>query len=113
MTIKRCLAYTLLEVLVTVTVIGGVATGTYLVVTRVTDASANTKLEQDVKAVNRAIQVYMTHGGKIPDGATGDTVLARLRREAANPRLAGIKGSLVDPRMTIRWQKSAEASSGS
>jgi type II secretory pathway pseudopilin PulG len=113
MALKRCLAYTLLEVLVTVGVIGGVAAGTYLVVSHTTDASARAKLEQDVSSLNRAIQVYITHGGKLPDGMSGDAVLTKLRREAANPRLAGIKGSLIDPRMTIRWQESGEATGGS
>ena len=110
MSLRKYLAYTLLEVLVTVAVIGGVASGAYLIVTNATEASARAKLEQDVKAVNRAIQVYQTHGGRIPAGQTGDAVLARLRREAANPRLPGLQGSLIDPRMTIRWQKAADAS---
>lgn len=113
MALKRILAYTLLEVLVTVAVIGGVASGTYLVVSHLRESSAKAKLEQDVAAVNRALQVYMTHGGKVPAGLTGDQVLARLRREAANPRIAGIKGSLIDPRMTIRWQGSSEAAESS
>ncbi len=113
MAIKRYLAYTLLEALVTVAVIGSVATGAYVIVSHVSESSSRTKLEQDVKAVNRAIQLYIAHGGNIPAGVTGDEVLARLRREAANPHLAGLKGSLIDPRMTIRWQSSGEASSSS
>ncbi|HWB04350.1 MAG TPA: hypothetical protein VG796_15075, partial [Verrucomicrobiales bacterium] len=108
--LKRYLAYTLLEALVTVAVIGSISTGAYVIITHIADTSARTKLEQDVKAVNRAIQLYQTHGGKIPTGQTGDQVLARLRREAANPHLSGLKGSLIDPRMTIRWQNSSEGS---
>ena len=109
MALKKYLAYTLIEVLVTVAVIGGVTSGAYMVVTNTTAASARAKLDQDVAAVNRAIQVYGAHGGRIPRGQTGDTILARLRREAANPRLPGLKGSLIDPRMTIRWQKASES----
>ncbi|HEX2751049.1 MAG TPA: hypothetical protein VHM91_23780, partial [Verrucomicrobiales bacterium] len=112
MALKRYLAYTLLEALVTVAVIGSVATGAYVIVNHVTDSSARTKLDQDVKAVNQAIQLYITHGGKIPAGLSGDEVLAALRREAANPHIAGLKGSLVDPRMTIRWQSSGETANG-
>ena len=111
MSLRKYLAYTLLEVLGTVAVIGGVASGAYLVFTNVTEASSRAKLEQDVKSVNRALQVYQTHGGHIPAGQTGDAILARLRREAANPRLPGLQGSLIDPRMSIRWQKAADASS--
>src|SRR5687767_9755666 len=109
MALRKYLAYTLIEILVTVAVIGGMATGAYMVVTNTTDASARARLEQDVKTVNRAIQVYLTHGGHITGAHTADTVLARLRREAANPRLPRLKGSLLDPRMSIRWQKNSEA----
>ncbi len=113
MALKKLLAYTLVEVLVTVAVIGGLSAGAYLIITNVSDSSARAKLEQDVRAVNRAIQIYQTHGGKIPAGLTGEAVLTRLRKEAANAKLAGLKGSMIDPRMSIRWQSANEASSGS
>jgi uncharacterized delta-60 repeat protein len=108
MRIRNYLAYTLIEILVTVSVIGAIGTGAYLVVQSVREQSATTKLEQDVRAVNQALKVYQTHGGRIPSGLTGDEVLARLRRKAATERHAGLKGSLIDPRMTIRWQSGGE-----
>lgn len=109
MRLKNLLAYTLAEVLVTISVIGGLATGAYVIITNVSESSARSKLEQDVRAVNSAIKVYMSQGGRLPSGISGDTVLGTLRKEAANSKLAGLKGSLIDPRMSIRWQSSQEA----
>src|SRR6188508_1425193 len=74
---KKYLAYTLIEALVTCAVIGGLATGAYLIVSNVSESSARSKLEQDVRMVNRALRVYQTHGGKIPSGMTGDAILAK------------------------------------
>jgi len=113
MAIKKILAYTLVEILVTVAVIGALSGGAYLIITNVSESSARAKLEQDVRAVNRALQVYQTHGGKLPAGLTGDAVLTRLRKQAANAKLAGLQGSMIDPRMTIRWQTSMEAADSS
>jgi len=109
MRLKNLFAYTLVEVLVTIAVMGGLATGAYVIITNVSESSARSKLEQDVRAVNNAIKVYMSQGGRLPSGITGDAVLATLRKEAANSKLAGLKGSLVDPRMSIRWQSTNEA----
>ena len=109
MLMKKYLAFTLIEALVTCAVIGGLATGAYVIIQNVSKSSSLAKLEQDVRTVNRALQVYQANGGKLPAGLTGDAVLSRLRREAANTKLAGLKGSLIDPRMSIRWQNTGEA----
>jgi uncharacterized delta-60 repeat protein len=113
MALKKLLAYTLVEVLVTVAVIGGLGAGAYLIISNVSESSTRAKLEQDVRAVNRALQIYQTHGGKLPSGLSGDAILTRLRKQAANAKLAGLQGSMIDPRMTIRWQSSGEAASTS
>jgi hypothetical protein len=108
---NRKSGYSVLETLFCVGVVSSLVAGSYFAVNCTLTATAGMKLEQDVKVVNRAIQVYLTHGGRIPGGVSGDDVLARLRRQAANPHVAGLKGSLLDSRMTIRWQNPSEASS--
>lgn len=113
MRFKKYAAYTLIELLITVAIIGGLTAGGYLIVQNVRQNAAETKLDLDVRQLNQALRVYQTHGGKIPSGLTGEQVLAKLRRTAANPNHPGLKGKLIDPRMTIRWQESNEAKGSS
>src|SRR5687767_8900085 len=106
---KRNLGYSFIELLFCVAILSSVGAGGYLAVSQSVTASTEVKLRQDVKMVNRAIQLYLAHGGKIPRGFSGDDVLGRIRLEAANPRLPGLKGSFIDPRLNIRWQAPEEA----
>jgi len=110
---KRYLAYPLTTALVVCAVIGGLITGAYLLPGHAGKSNTRPKLEEDVLAINRSLQVYQLHGGKIPAGLTGELVLARLRSVATHSRIAGLKGSLIDPRTTIRLQTNAEAAQSS
>ncbi len=107
---SRKLAYSLIEILVTIAVIGGLAAIGYVTMKSVHVGTGEVKLEQDVTTVNRAIKMYLANGGKLPAESTGDEVLAMVARQSADlKKNAGLKGSLIDPRLRLTYQSSAEA----
>ena len=110
MSFPRKIAYTLIEILVTITTIGGLSAGGYVVMKNLSVGSAGLKLEQDVRTVNNAIRIYLANGGKLPDSTTADEVLVKIRRQSMDLRKnAGLKGSTIDPRLNIRYQTASEA----
>jgi type II secretory pathway pseudopilin PulG len=111
MTLSRKLAYTLMEILVTISIIGALSAGGYVVMKNVSASGTELKLEQDVRTVNNAIRVYLANGGKLPDSTTADEVLVKIRRQSMDLRKnAGLKGSTIDPRLNLRYQSAAESS---
>ena len=113
---KRCIdrAFTLVEVLLVIAVLGAIGALSYSGSTGFKAASDASKLESDVAAVNRAIDLYRASGGVIPADATADTVLAKLKTRANDTSAAttiGMTGSFLDVRTVAVWQSGSEATS--
>jgi hypothetical protein len=55
-----------------------------------------------VKMLNNSLAAYLDNGGSIPAGASGDTVLSRMKKSAAEVTegtFVGVKGPFVDARL--------------
>lgn len=106
----RKLAYTLAEILVSISLIGGISAGGYVVMKNVSGSSTEVKLQQDVRTVNSAIRMYLANGGKLPSDLTADEALVKVRRQSADlKKNAGLKGATIDPRLNLRYQSTGEA----
>jgi len=113
---KRCIsrAFTLVEILLVIAVLGAIGALSYNSSTGFRAASDASKLQSDVAAVNRAIDLYRASGGVIPPDATADVVLAKLKTRADSASAAttiGSTGSFLDVRTVAVWQSSPEATS--
>lgn len=100
--VPRDSGYSLLELLIVVAVLSSVAAGGYLLVTNVTVAARQTRLQSEVATVNGAVRSYLTHGGSIPADADGQRVINLLKTTAdsnSSQRLAGLRGTMIDPRL--------------
>ena len=63
MALPRKLAYTLIEIIVTIATIGVISAGGYIVLKNLSAGGTELKLEQDVRTVNNAIRIYLANGG--------------------------------------------------
>jgi prepilin-type N-terminal cleavage/methylation domain-containing protein len=105
-------AFSLVEVLITISVIGIVATIAYTAMGDISKSSREQKLSSDTDTLNRAVQVYLANGGSLDGVQTADQLLSKLKSStgAADAfRLPGMSSSLIDPRLSVRWQNSEEA----
>lgn len=107
----RSLGFTLVETLIVIAIISVMASAAYLVSTNVQKNTTATKLMQDVASVNRALAVYQASGGSLEGLSDAQAILDRLKtrmeREDA-VQMAGMRGSLVDPRLAVALQTSQE-----
>ena len=71
----------------------------YVAVTNTQQASAATKLEQDVASLNGSIQLYLSSGGNLTSAATTDAVLTKLKTRADPTKTLGVTGSVIDARI--------------
>lgn len=105
-------AFTLVEILVILTVASVLATAGYVAVQNAREASDRGKLENDVAAVNRAVQVYLAEGGDLSQAATPAAVVEKLKTRVATNLAAshpGLRGSMADSRLGVVEQTDAEA----
>lgn len=94
--------FSLLELLMGVAVLSCVLAGAYLIVSGTHSAVRGGKLQSDTAAINSAIRAYLVHGGKIPAGASGAEVIAKLKSRAdqsSAARMAGLHSAMLDPRL--------------
>ncbi len=92
-------AFSLVETLVIVAVIGVVATVGVPLVTGLPDAARRDKLEQDVATVNNAIDLYLAAGGA-PEGLTADNVIEALKSRIYGgmpAEMVGPQGPFLEP----------------
>ena len=102
MSLSRKLAYTLVEILMTISIIGGLSGTGYVVMKNVNLSSSELKLDQDVRTINNAIRIYLTNGGKLPTDTSASNVVDKIRRQAMDLRKnAGLKSSTIDPRTKL------------
>jgi prepilin-type N-terminal cleavage/methylation domain-containing protein len=103
-------AFTLVEVLVVVGVIGILGSIAYVSITGLRETSADTKLRSDVLVINRALDAYRASGGAIADDAQASEVLVRLKSRAApSEGLLAFTNAFIDPRTKAIWQSDGEA----
>jgi len=107
--------FSIVEALVIVTVMavmGGVA---LVGVGGAAKAVGKTKLEQDVATLNTAVRVFKANGGKIAGSWKAAKVLEELKTKAdaeSAGKLAGVRGSVVDPRVVAVDETFEEAVTG-
>ncbi len=95
----------LLEVLLTVSVLAIVGAFAISKTSNIHDGVRNTKLEQDVKNINSAIQIYVANGGKLDGISDPQEVLDRMKSaRSTNDKMqfVGLTGSTLDKRLATR-----------
>lgn len=110
--VTRNRAFTLVEVLVGIAVVSALASVGYVTVGNVREGARENKLQADVISINAAVQAYLGNGGKIPDDATAETVIAKLKtraNDAIGAQMMGVKGSFLDARVQPDLQSGDEA----
>lgn len=104
--------FTLMEGLITVAVVGVLASIGALMLGGVVGSARNTKLSSDVDTLNRSVSAYLASGGDLSGAKTADEVLDALKQSFSNAsRIPGFSGSKIDERLTFEYQSSAEAQS--
>jgi len=104
--------FTLMEGLITVGVVGVLASIGALMLGGVVGSARNTKLSSDVDTLNRSVAAYLASGGDLSGAKTADEVLDALKQSFSNAsRIPGFSGSKIDERLTFEYQSSAEAQS--
>lgn len=108
-------AYSLVELLVAVSVIALAASIAIPSVGSVRTAVARAKLASDVAILNQAVKLYVAEGGRVDNLTTSDEVIAHLktRTSAQDVRrhVGPISGRLVDLRLAANTLTASEAMS--
>jgi len=106
-------AFSLVEVLIALSVLGVLATVAVLSVGNVVGSAKEKKLEGDVDTLNRAVVAYIASGGDLSGiSDPGEVIQLMKRKSDASDRVAGHSGSVIDNRLGLRMQSSEEAGSG-
>lgn len=99
---RRIAGFSMLEALITVFAVGALSALAIGFTGTVRENTKQQKLEQDVKAVNSAISIFLSNGGNL-DGVTDpQEILDRMKTEqvsSAKDQFVGLTGSTVDPRL--------------
>ena len=99
-------AISAVELIITVAVIGFVATISIMAVNAVTGGTQGQKTETDVKTLNAAITMYLANGGNLDEVTTADQLLNKLkssRSKSDKTRHVGApSGKMIDPRVSTR-----------
>ncbi len=114
---RRATGFSIIEILTTIAVLSTVAAGALMSISDVTVSAEKKRLAHDVRIVNGAIKTYLMNGGIFLDSDLADParVLAKLKSVASADsakQLAGIRGGMLDARLTIELQTEAEAADG-
>lgn len=108
-------AFSLVEVLTTVAVLGILAAIAVQIVGGLETNVRQTKLESDVQTLNAAVKVYLANGGSL-NGITGAAeVIAKMktvRSRESDTRYVGFSGAMVDGRLFPVFQTEEMAASG-
>ncbi|MFT5466668.1 MAG: type II secretory pathway pseudopilin PulG [Verrucomicrobiales bacterium] len=104
----------LIEAVLAIAILGVVAAIAFTSTQRVNEGSQLTKLRSDITTLNQAIEVYISNGGDLTGITNPQAVIDKLktRRTAeSDAAFAGFGNSMIDKRLQVRLQTSAEASS--
>ena len=110
---RNSLAFSMLEVLLVVAVLGSVAALAISSMSGVVESSREQKLNSDVDSINRSISAYLASGGDLSSAKTADDVLSALKQSVASGnRIPGWSGSKLDVTITTESQTASEAQAG-
>lgn len=97
-------AFSILEIVIALAVVGVLATIGILMVTKVKPAAETSKLRADVQNLNSAIKVYRHSGGDLEGIGSAAEVIAKLKtvrqKDQANT-FVGFTGSMIDHRTSL------------
>ena len=107
--LKRSLtkAFTLLESMLAITVISGIASVGYVGFIEIKAATKATKLEQDIAVINKALRVYEAHGGDLNENLSPQEVIDKLKTVASDNtynEIIGLRESMIDSRLELVMQ---------
>lgn len=107
-------AFTLLEMMVSITALAGIITVGFVGFTEVNSSVKARKLEQDVAVVNNAVRMYVAHGGQLGPISAPQAIVDKLKTVPTTDnakQIAGLRGSMVDPRLEVIVQTLEQAES--
>ncbi len=107
-------AFTLIEVLLVVSVIAVLGGAAYQGAVQLRRQTENAKLENDVRTINRSIPLYIADGGRFDGTEDAEAVIAKLktRRNADSAAVSQfLTGDLIDRRIALEMQSEEEAAS--
>lgn len=97
-------AFSILEIVIAIAVVGVLATIGVLTVTKVKPAAETSKLRSDVQNINSAIKVYLHSGGDLKGIGSAAEVIGKLKtmrkKDEANT-FVGFTGSMIDQRTSL------------
>lgn len=112
---RRFQAFSLVEVIVTVAVLGILAAIACQFAIGLRDRARQVKLESDVQALNTAVKIYLANGGSLAGITNAAEVVSKLKtvrnRDLAG-RYAGYRGTTLDARVSPVFQTDEEAATG-
>jgi prepilin-type N-terminal cleavage/methylation domain-containing protein len=103
-------AFSLVEALIVVAVIGILATIAGAIFPKVVTFARDQKLISDVDSLNRSVVAYLAAGGDLSKAESPEDVLAALKRSMNHAsRVPTLSGSKIDERLTLTMQSPGEA----
>lgn len=99
---SRISGFSFVDAMTAIAIIGILGFLGVLVAQRVKPAVESTKMDVEVAALNSALKVYISNGGKIEGMTDPDLIIAKLKtriNEPAKKTHVGFTGSTVDPRL--------------
>ncbi len=112
--VKKELAFSLVESLIVVAVIGIVAALGSAVFSNVVTSARDQNLISDVDTLNRSVIAYLGAGGDLSRAKAPEEVLSALKRSMSSAsRVPTLSGSKIDERLTFTLQSSGEVSQNS
>ncbi len=101
-------AFSLIEVLVTVSVIGIMASVAHVIMGELATSAREQRMESDLDTLNRAVKVYLANGGDLSHAESVGDVVAQLKTRVASDKTnqsVGLTSTLVDPRLSVRTRQ--------
>lgn len=110
---SRHRAFSLVEVLLGLSVAAILAFLAVVTVARLVHSTQEQKLVSDAETLNRAVMAYVATGGDLSGLKTADEVLVAMKRQAASSeRTPGLSGTVVDPRVSFVYESDGAGGSG-
>ncbi|MDA7681943.1 prepilin-type N-terminal cleavage/methylation domain-containing protein [Verrucomicrobiales bacterium] len=107
-------AFTLVESLVALSLISGLASVGYVGFIEIKASSKAVKLEQDIAVVNSALNIYQAHGGTIDSSESLQNIIDKLKTVASDEsikEIIGLRESMIDQRLRVIIQSDKDAKS--
>jgi prepilin-type N-terminal cleavage/methylation domain-containing protein len=106
---KKEHAFSLLEALIVIAVVGILAAIGGTIVSNVVTSARDQKLISDVDTINRSVIAYLGAGGDLSKAESPEDVLAALKRSMSHAsRVPTLSGSKIDERLTFTMQSPGE-----